>query len=525
MGRSKATNHRAGNSGSAARSQLIHSFAHRNQQDIQHAINFNWSTLPEGSRTFFADTDHDMNLHKLIEFWRAQLLDLQNQAITSTMCGSTWYLALCHLRLGKNRAARNLLICGGFLQEAFRTSMNDIILAANSPHAGSHNLLTRFNVAYEKASMSPALMEVFLKKAMPQDYQRMMNFASKTAHGPVSEYVNYISSDWNEKRGNSRASSSNNSSNEARPKIRIVLLDDLTKETCELCIERSTTLKSLFNEYAEVRDASLRSLRFSYEGQTLFLSSAKNKTPEDLGMNDLDTIHVIDLTQTSRDEETVTETVSTLKDSPSRPKRGQKSKRRAQPTATEKTKEDLRIEHSKILTKMHEEAQPRFKKIRQRLNNLSIERLQPKIKSRRPRFVPPLPQTIISNPNTAGLGGKAGKPKYVVQVGEVQNLYKTSKLRRGGVQASTTFQAISIDLHGHTKAEAIKLLNDKLPMWNDIAMSGSYPFVMPVEIICGCGNQVLSEAVGQWIKCNEKVSNAPKNMWVPQQKCPYPYAA
>lgn len=174
-----------------------------------------------------------------------------------------------------------------------------------------------------------------------------------------------------------------------------------------------------------------------------------------------------------------------------------------------------------MLTKIHEEAQPQFKQTRQRLNNLLIERSRPKNKSRRPKFVPSLPQTVMNmNPPTTGLGGKAGKPQYFVQVGEVQNLYKTSKPRCG-----SPARAMTIDLHGITKTEAIDLLNESLPHWIDIAMSGLYPFVMPVNIICGCGNQILSEAVEKWIKRNDAVSNAPKNLWVPQRNCPYPYAA
>ena len=54
------------------------------------------------------------------------------------------------------------------------------------------------------------------------------------------------------------------------------------------------TLKALFNEYADKRRISLRSLRFSHAGKTLFLSSAGHKTPEELGMQDQDVIMVHD---------------------------------------------------------------------------------------------------------------------------------------------------------------------------------------------------------------------------------------
>ena len=163
-----------------------------------------------------------------------------------------------------------------------------------------------------------------------------------------------------------------------------------------------------------------------------------------------------------------------------------------------------------------------FVQIRQRLNNLSIERSQPKVKSWRPKFTPPLPETLMDF--LPASGGKAGKSRYIVQVGDVHNLYKTSKPRRGGPSSSTP-RTISIDLHGFTKAEAVELLNETLPQWNDIAMCGSYPFVIPIEIICGCGSQVLSEAVEQWIKQKENVSKAPQNLQLPQQSSPSAFAA
>mmetsp|Transcript_11953 Transcript_11953/g.22147 ORF Transcript_11953/g.22147 Transcript_11953/m.22147 type:complete len:536 (-) Transcript_11953:192-1799(-) len=535
MGRSKASNNRAASSNSVA----DRAFAHRNQQDIIHAINHHWSTLPDGAKNFLADTNQ-ITFKKLIDFWTAQPLTMSQGSIVSNMCGSSWYLSLNYLRLGNFRVARNLMLNGGFLQEAYYQPLHVMVGVSNLGMCNGHSpslaqKLPRYH-ATNQASLNPDTMQVFLKKAMPADYQRMMNFASQTAHGPVREYVDLISSDWqeNSRSSKTKTSSSNNGQGKDLVMICIVVLDEDTKEEVKVQIGHSTTLKSLFNDYAQVRDLSLRSLRFSFEGRTLFLSSAKNKTPEQLGMNDLAIITVTDLTQTSEEEESSATAagsshISYSKNSSSRSKKGKRSKKKkapappVQPSVTEKTQEELKIEHSNILTKIHEEAQPQFKQIRQRLNNLSIERSRPKVKSRRPKFVPPLLKTYF--PHSTGLGGKAGKSHYVVQVGEVQNLYKTSKPRRGIQASATSPRAFSIDLHGLTKAEASDLLNEKLPQWNDSAMSGSYPFVMPIEIICGCGNQILSEAVEQWIKINEKVSNAPKNIWVTQRHNPYQYAA
>jgi DNA-nicking Smr family endonuclease len=119
----------------------------------------------------------------------------------------------------------------------------------------------------------------------------------------------------------------------------------------------------------------------------------------------------------------------------------------------------------------------------------------------------PTAQDAVYNADMAGVGGKAGRSSYVIQVGEVDNLYKSSKKLSGTIPK---FQMI--DLHGYTQLEALDKLNQCLPRWEKYAMEGSYPYVAPVLIICGGGNQIISETVSKWIKQN-KVSNAPKNLF------------
>ena len=67
-----------------------------------------------------------------------------------------------------------------------------------------------------------------------------------------------------------------------------------------------------------------------------------------------------------------------------------------------------------------------------------------------------------------------------------------------------------IDLHGCTKDQALSKLDEALVDWVDTAMKGEYPWVMPVEIGCGGGNQILSEVVEGWIRARKNVANAPK---------------
>ena len=117
----------------------------------------------------------------------------------------------------------------------------------------------------------------------------------------------------------------------------------------------------------------------------------------------------------------------------------------------------------------------------------------------------------MDNPPCAQcLSGKAGKSNFVVHVGAVENLYisrkKSSRLLQ---QSASNKRAPVLDLHGYTKDEALAGLDENLKTWYDTAMRGSYPFVIKVRIICGCGDQVLSEVVEEWIKSNKNVSNAP----------------
>ena len=163
------------------------------------------------------------------------------------------------------------------------------------------------------------------------------------------------------------------------------------------------------------------------------------------------------------------------------------------------------LQHSKLLSKVHDEVYPRLKKIRQRLNNLLIERSPVKVKAPR---IQSGSQNITpkENPCTIGLGGKAGKSHFNIQVGEVSNLYKTSKASHYTLGSLPT-----LDLHGYSSEEALKKLDYSLKVWVEMAMHESYPFILQAEIVCGCGSQTLSEVVDTWIRSNKDVCNAPKN--------------
>ena len=56
--------------------------------------------------------------------------------------------------------------------------------------------------------------------------------------------------------------------------------------------DAATPLKALFKQYAEDRGMSLRQLRFSHKGRTLFLSTVGHKAPQDLGIGHRDDVVV-----------------------------------------------------------------------------------------------------------------------------------------------------------------------------------------------------------------------------------------
>jgi len=96
------------------------------------------------------------------------------------------------------------------------------------------------------------------------------------------------------------------------------------------------------------------------------------------------------------------------------------------------------------------------------------------------KTVPSIPQSL-DNPPTSGLGSKPGRPYTLVLVGCEDYLYKTSKPlsnrsnQKSSSSRSSSSKVVSIDLHGLTKVEALRKLDNALSDWIDSAMKGSYP--------------------------------------------------
>jgi hypothetical protein len=268
--------------------------------------------------------------------------------------------------------------------------------------------------------------------------------------------------------------------------------------------------------YALNRGVSLKSLRFSYKETPLFVSSLGRKTTlAELGIQDLDEI-VVDDTRVSNDsnkENVVNNPVQLHKGKTKKKKNNQTKKVKKQPIQRLEpimTSKDYKAQHSFAFTKVLEELRPRLKEIRMGLNALDLQ-CQPKKMKNIAGKKNTIQEAVNHSLPGPEIGGKAGKSHFVVQVGEVQNLYKTTKASSTSPLNVSQGGVPTLDLHGCTKEDAIVKLNESLEVWFDIAMTGSYPFVITAVIVCGCGSQVLSETVQDWIKSTSRVRNAPKN--------------
>jgi len=273
-------------------------------------------------------------------------------------------------------------------------------------------------------------------------------------------------------------------------------------------------IKNFLAMYADNRCTSVKSLRVKYKDKTLFISGIGKKTPLDLGIKEDDVLEITIIQSTLTPSEPITNEQSKQQSPTSKKKKNKKhkksKKKRAQPLVIQKTEVELKVEHSKLLGKVYEEAEPTFKEIRQRLNAMNLERTKPKQRISPSKTVKPL--EVVDHPlDDDQFGGKAGKTQFIIQVGEVSNLYKTTKHSSGG--RGRRQDDIMIDLHGLTADEAVYRLDKHLPSWIETAMKGTYPFVIPVKIVCGGGSQILAEVVENWIKQNDNVANAPKNMY------------
>jgi hypothetical protein len=247
--------------------------------------------------------------------------------------------------------------------------------------------------------------------------------------------------------------------------------------------------------------------------KTIFMSSDREKALYSAGIHDGDVLEIVDIKDTSNDrlEVTPTKTKAKPKRTQKKANRSPKKKPKSKSRVVIKTAVDYRVEHSKFLTFVFEEADPKFRDIRLRLNAMMIKK-EPK--STKVAGTATKPQLGAEGMSFAGNdnSGKAGKSIYNILVGERDNLYLSTKKKAPQCNTGSN-QSISIDLHGCTKDKAIGMLDSALPVWVDSALMGSYPWVVKVDVICGGGSQILSEAVEKWIKEQKNVAQRPKSFY------------
>mmetsp|Transcript_8533 Transcript_8533/g.17660 ORF Transcript_8533/g.17660 Transcript_8533/m.17660 type:complete len:567 (-) Transcript_8533:61-1761(-) len=502
---------------------------HKCHQDVMDAIEYHWKILSLEVKFFLLEDPMQLCLQKLVNFWCApqrKETSLSGQVAASIM-GSSYFLALNYTFIDKTVEARALILNGAFLRQCIATPVEEIEkLSRDSSNMDVEVLKTKMPIycaGLVAASTSRKAMDRFLNDTLPPDYRRRMTFASQTANAknPVGDYVNLISSDWNSRstsysRRKSLDATTNGGAHDAQ--IKIILVDAHSMEETTVQVSSSTMLKTIFSNYAEENKTSVRSLRFSYCRRTLFLTEVGSKSLSDYEMSNLDKITITNMKKPKpkAHEPTAEKNVPNFPNGIAPSKKPCMPKKKFKRTNSMPEVDDsdkFKISHSRTLTRLFEEAEPKFKELRQKLNTLNLQNTQPKQKTYGRRHSVASVRPVINNPPTEGVGGKAGKVCHFIQVGAVENLYKTTKplvyaQRRNSNPCAP--DPIQIDLHGLTREQALEELDANLPLWVDAAMRGAYPWVLPVTVVCGGGSQILSEAVEKWVKSNGNVSNAPK---------------
>eukprot|EP00571_Detonula_confervacea_P011359 CAMPEP_0172301010 /NCGR_PEP_ID=MMETSP1058-20130122/2995_1 /TAXON_ID=83371 /ORGANISM="Detonula confervacea, Strain CCMP 353" /LENGTH=486 /DNA_ID=CAMNT_0013010995 /DNA_START=258 /DNA_END=1718 /DNA_ORIENTATION=- len=478
------------------------------KKSLEDDIKKNWDTMPPQLKPFLLNEHGATNPFKLATFWSSPMMaEYTHGKHGLRLRDTSWFLATQYWKLDMIHYTRRLLLNGFFLQQCMLKPIEEIVKILMS---GEDVLVSLSSFAQGvHAIQTPQTIERFLRNCQ-RDCPRLFNPKDSI------DFVSQISDDWKSSSSTKKQRPTSKTSNGAQMQIHFDD-DSNKKQRHSFNIVSSTTLKSLFKEYAENRGIPLRSLRFSHRDRTLFLSSAGNKTPDALGVHDQDVIYVYDISA-SQEPRTVNLSGTnslTSKRAKAKSQRNLKKvkakikektpSRQGEPT---KTLEEWKAQHSRVLTKLHEEVRPQLRDIRKRLNEMNLKCQPPKQKEENKRKNKIKAHNANSHilPNSM-IGGKAGKPYFIIHVGEAKNLYSTTKK----FHLHQSHARTAIDLHGYTKSEALDALNEELPEWMDTAMKGEYPWVIAVKVVCGCGNQILSDMVKDWIKSTRTVSNAPKN--------------
>jgi hypothetical protein len=292
------------------------------------------------------------------------------------------------------------------------------------------------------------------------------------------------------------------------PFIHINVINKTTGAHYEWLTNPTVTFKDTLNAHGGARN-----LRFFFKGKTIFVSSCAKKTMRELGFNEGDTLIMEEIPasvsldskrEITRQQDLTTLNTGDVKNSRAAPS---KSNRTCIFRPSTMTMEDYRLQHSIKLSKVFEEAYPIFKGIKQKLNADLLHRSAPKERTANHQQR----ESQVISDITSGIAGldlgcaKAGKAVYYVLVGDPDKLHCSRK------KYQTWNKPIAvIDLHGRSSIEAIQRLESCLPKLMEEAMIDD-PWVIPVNIVWGCGRQTLAAVVENWIKRQSTVANRPKS--------------
>ncbi|KAL3789542.1 hypothetical protein HJC23_001350 [Cyclotella cryptica] len=347
-----------------------------------------------------------------------------------------------------------------------------------------------------------------------------------------SEFVDTLCTCWNEstdsnnlllcKRFATLVEKNDRFTEYQKERIMDRIMEEITGASCFQInvINKTTGLKSAwwchpittFEAFLYPYVGASRNLRFQFKGRPLFISASGKKTMAQLGFQDNDVLYIEEIItlpfeKLAKKDKSWRYSGMSISDS-KRPYTNAKvatKNEKAMAFSPQRVDiEDYAVKHSKMLTAILEEAEPIFKERRRRLNEMAIKNCTPKARRNQKMTVSnDIPGLSFSHGRESR--GKAGKSVYPVLIGDRDHLFSS---RKKSFHFGKPIQII--DLHGYSCQEAIQMLDNYLPKLLEYAMV-SIPWVIPVDIVCGCGNQVLSEIVEQWIKRTCGVANRPKS--------------
>jgi DNA-nicking Smr family endonuclease len=288
--------------------------------------------------------------------------------------------------------------------------------------------------------------------------------------------------------------------------IWINLVNKSTEESKQVWIYAAARFKIGLKDIPEL--STPRTHRYYLNDKLLLFSDCANKTFAELGFQEGVTLMIEEIApqaesaSTGSDQSEEPQELAASKDGKVKfpPKTPSRSNRTGVNEPSLMTTKEYQEQHSIKFTKVLEEAEPIFKENRHKLNVGALQRSPPKKRTAEPKQMFSDLVTAISG---LELETNDVKTKYPVLIGDPSKHHCS---RKKGTGKPVT----EIDLHGLSRAEALELLDSLLPKLVEKAMVDE-PWVIPVNIVCGRGKQVLSEAVKEWIEKNYQVGNRPKS--------------